>query len=133
MPQHRVSGLGLALTRYGSQVRAALGVSQGAYSLALSQRYTAIFLVLSAITTRGLLIGLAYALIWEGIVAGLLPGSQAFSVREYLTGIVQTLAPQAGRESLVGSTGFVYAVVAFVLALAIGSVRLSRYEVRGAE
>ena len=98
-----------------------------------SYLYTAIFLVLSAITTRGLLIGLAYALIWEGIVAGLLPGSQAFSVREYLTGIVQTLAPQAGRESLVGSTGFIYAVVAFVLALAIGSIRLSRYEVRGAD
>ena len=98
-----------------------------------SYLYTAIFLVLSAITTRGLLIGLAYALIWEGIVAGLLPGSQAFSVREYLTGIVQALAPEAGRESLVGSTGFVYVVVAFVLALAIGSVRLSRYEVRGAE
>ena len=98
-----------------------------------SYLYTAIFLVLSAITTRGLLIGLAYALIWEGIVAGLLPGSQAFSVREYLTGIVQTLAPQAGRESLVGSTGFIYAAIAFVLALAIGSVRLSRYEVRGAE
>ena len=98
-----------------------------------SYLYTAIFLVLSAITTRGLLIGLAYALIWEGIVAGLLPGSQAFSVREYLTGIVQALAPEAGRESLVGSTGFVYAVVAFVLALAIGSSRLSRYEVRGAE
>jgi ABC-2 type transport system permease protein len=98
-----------------------------------SYLYTAIFLVLSAITTRGLLIGLAYALIWEGIVAGLLPGSQAFSVREYLTGIVQTLAPEAGRESLVGTTGFVYVVVAFVLALAIGSVRLSRYEVRGAE
>jgi len=105
----------------------ALSVLVGSYL------YTAIFLVLSAITTRGLLIGLAYALIWEGIVAGLLPGSQAFSVREYLTGIVQALAPQAGRESLVGSTGFVYAVVAFVLALAIGSVRLSRYEVRGAE
>ena len=105
----------------------ALSVLVGSYL------YTAIFLVLSAITTRGLLIGLAYALIWEGIVAGLLPGSQAFSVREYLTGIVQTLAPEAGRESLVGSTGFVYVVVAFVLALAIGSVRLSRYEVRGAE
>jgi ABC-2 type transport system permease protein len=105
----------------------ALSVLVGSYL------YSAIFLVLSAITTRGLLIGLAYALIWEGIVAGLLPGSQAFSVREYLTGIVQTLAPEAGRESLVGSTGFVYAVVAFGLALAIGSVRLSRYEVRGAE
>ena len=95
--------------------------------------YTAIFLVLSVFTSRGLIIGLVYALIWEGIVAGLLPGSQVVSVREYLTGIVQTLAPEAGRTSLVGASGFLYAAVAFVLTLALGSVRLARYEVRGAE
>jgi ABC-2 type transport system permease protein len=102
-------------------------------SLIGSFLYAAIFLVLSSITTRGLIIGLAYALIWEGLVAGLLPGSQVFSVREYLTGIVQTLTPQAVGESLVGTGGFLYAAVAFVLVLAIGSVRLARYEVRGAE
>jgi ABC-2 type transport system permease protein len=98
-----------------------------------SYLYTAIFLVLSVITTRGLIIGLAYALIWEAVVAGLLPGSQIFSVREYLAGIAQTLSPAAVEESLVGTGGFLYAAVAVVLALAIGSVRLSRYEVRGAE
>jgi ABC-2 type transport system permease protein len=98
-----------------------------------SYLYTAIFLVLSVITTRGLIIGLAYALIWEAVVAGLLPGSQIFSVREYLAGIAQTLSPAAVEESLVGMGGFLYAAVAVVLALAIGSVRLSRYEVRGAE
>ena len=98
-----------------------------------SYLYTAIFLVLSVITTRGLIIGLAYALIWEAVVAGLLPGSQIFSVREYLAGIAQTLSPAAVAESLVGAGGFVYAAVALVLALVIGSVRLSRYEVRGAE
>jgi ABC-2 type transport system permease protein len=102
-------------------------------SLIGSFLYAAIFLVLSSITTRGLIIGLAYALIWEGLVAGLLPGSQVFSVREYLTGIVQTLTPGAVGESLVGTGGFLYAAVAFVLVLAIGSVRLARYEVRGAE
>lgn len=102
-------------------------------SLIGSFLYAAIFLVLSSITTRGLIIGLAYAIIWEGLVAGLLPGSQIFSVREYLTGIVQTLTPEAVGESLVGTGGFLYAAVAFVLALAIGSVRLARYEVRGAE
>ena len=102
-------------------------------SLVGSFLYSAIFLVLSSITTRGLIIGLAYALIWEGLVAGLLPGSQVFSVREYLTGIVQTLTPEAVGESLVGTGGFLYAAVAFVLVLAIGSVRLARYEVRGAE
>lgn len=98
-----------------------------------SYLYTAIFLVLSVITTRGLIIGLAYALIWEGVVAGLLPGSQVFSVREYLSGIAQTLSPSAVEASLVGAGGFIYAAVALALALAIGSVRLSRYEVRGAE
>jgi ABC-2 type transport system permease protein len=95
--------------------------------------YGAIFLVLSSITTRGLIIGLAYALIWEGIVAGLLPGSQVVSVREYLNGIVQTLAPAAVGDSLVGASGFMYAAVALALTLAIGSVRLARYEVRGAD
>jgi ABC-2 type transport system permease protein len=98
-----------------------------------SYLYTAIFLVLSVITTRGLIIGLAYALIWEAVIAGLLPGSQIFSVREYLAGIAQTLSPAAVAESLVGAGGFVYAAVALVLALVVGSVRLSRYEVRGAE
>jgi ABC-2 type transport system permease protein len=95
--------------------------------------YAAIFLVLSSITTRGLIIGLAYALIWEGIVAGLLPGSQVFSVREYLNGIVQTLTPEAVGDSLVEAGGFLYAAVALGLTLALGSVRLARYEVRGAE
>lgn len=98
-----------------------------------SYLYTAIFLVLSVITTRGLIIGLAYALIWEAVVAGLLPGSQIFSVREYLNGIAITLAPNAVEASLVGATGFLYAAVAFALAMAIGTIRLSRYEVRGAE
>ena len=90
-------------------------------------------LVLSSITTRGLIIGLAYALIWEGVVAGLLPGSQVFSVREYLGGIAVTLAPDALAESAIGAGGFVYAAVAFALILAVGSIRLARYEVRGAE
>jgi len=98
-----------------------------------SYLYAALFLVLSSITTRGLIIGLAYALIWEAIVAGLLPGSQVFSVREYLGGIAVTLAPGALPDSAVGAGGFIYAAVAFALILAVGSVRLARYEVRGAE
>ena len=119
----------------GGLGRDAIGVTF-AFALATligSYVYTAIFLVLSVFTTRGLLIGLGYAIIWEGIVAGLLPGSQVFSVREYLSGIVTTFAPDALPASSVGSAGFLYAAVAFVLALAIGSLRLARYEVRGAE
>jgi len=95
--------------------------------------YAAIFLVLSVATSRGLIIGLAYSLIWEGILAGLLPGSQVFSVREYIGGIAAALAPAGVPESLIGSSGLLYAAVALGLAIVIGSARLATYEVRGTE
>jgi ABC-2 type transport system permease protein len=98
-----------------------------------SYLYVAIFLTLSVATSRGLIIGLAYALIWEGVVAGLLPGSQVFSVREYIGGIAQALAPRAVADSIVGAGGFAYAAIALVLAVGLGSLRLSAYEIRGSD
>ncbi len=98
-----------------------------------SYLYVAIFLTLSVATSRGLIIGLAYALIWEGVVAGLLPGSQVFSVREYIGGIAQALAPKAVADSIVGAGGFAYAAIVLVLAIGFGSLRLSTYEIRGTD
>jgi ABC-2 type transport system permease protein len=130
VPSTVISGL---LIGGGSSSAVSVTFAFALASLIGSYLYAAIFLVLSVFTTRGLIIGLAYALIWEGIVAGLLPGSQAFSVREYLSGIAITLSPDALPESVVGANGFLYAAIAFVLALALGSTRLARYEVRGTE
>lgn len=95
--------------------------------------YAAIFLTLSVATSRGLIIGLAYSLIWEGLLSGVLPGSQVFSVREYLAGIASTLAPDAVRDSLVGGQGFLYAAVALVVFVVLAATRLSTYEVRGTD
>ncbi|TAK01452.1 MAG: ABC transporter permease [Chloroflexota bacterium] len=104
----------------------AIGVLVGSYL------YAAIFVALSIVTSRGLLVGLGYALIWEGILAGLLPGSQVFSVREYVRGIAETIEP-AAIESIVGSTAVVYASIALVAATVIASLRLAVYEVRGGD
>jgi ABC-2 type transport system permease protein len=98
-----------------------------------SYLYVAIFLVLGVITSRGLIIGLAYSLIWEAVVSSLLPGSQVFSVREYIAGIASALEPAASPDSVIGAGGFLYAAVAFVCAAAIGSLALSTYEVRGTD
>ena len=102
----------------------ALGVLAGSYV------YAAIFAALSIITSRGLIIGLGYALIWEGLLAGLLPGTQVFSVREYVRGIVSVVSPTV-IESVVGAAAILYALVALAGALAIASYRLATYEVRG--
>jgi ABC-2 type transport system permease protein len=97
-----------------------------------SYLYVAIFLVLGVVTSRGLIIGLGYTLVWEAAVSDLLRGSQVFSIREYVSGIASAIEPAAS-DSLVGAGGFIYAAAVLVLAVVIGSLRLARFEVRGAE
>ena len=48
--------------------------------------YCAVFVALSLVTRRALVFGLAYVLIWEGLLAGLFVGTRTFSIRQ------QTLA-----------------------------------------
>ena len=97
-----------------------------------SYLYVAIFLVLGVVTSRGLIIGLGYTLIWEAAVSDLLRGSQVFSIREYVSGMASAIEPAAS-DSVVGGGGFIYAAVVLIAAVVIGSLRLARYEVRGAE
>lgn len=110
----------------GQTVALAVGALVGSYV------YAAIFVALGIVTSRGLILGLGYALIWEGLLAGLLPGSQVFSVREYVRGIASALSPGV-LESVVGSAGFLYAAVALVVALVVAAYRLARFEVRGGD
>jgi ABC-2 type transport system permease protein len=121
----------LLLARTGSDaVVAAPSMAVGV--LAGSYLYVAVFTALSVLTSRGLLLGLGYALIWEGLLAGVLPGTQVFSIREYLRGIVHLLTPRV-IDSIVGNGAVLYAAVALAIALAIASYRLATYEVRGAD
>jgi ABC-2 type transport system permease protein len=95
--------------------------------------YSAIFVALSAATSRGLVIGLGYSLIWEGILAGALPGTQLFSVREYLRGIVAATGPKDTLVSVVGAQGFLLAAIAFVVVTIFACIRLARFEIRAAD
>jgi ABC-2 type transport system permease protein len=110
----------------GNALSLAIGTLVGSYV------YVAIFAALSIITSRGLILGLGYALIWEGLLAGLLPGTQVFSVREYVRGIVHAISPGT-ITSVVGSGAVLYAAIALVAALAIASYRLATYQVRGTD
>jgi ABC-2 type transport system permease protein len=103
-----------------------LGVFAGSYL------YASIFAALSVITSRGLILGLGYALIWEGLLAGLLPGTQVFSVREYVRGLVHLVSPGV-IDSLVGTGAVLYSAIALAAALAIASYRLATYQVRGTD
>lgn len=45
--------------------------------------YTALFVMLSVVTSRALIAGLVYVFIWEGLINGLFAGTRLLSVRHY--------------------------------------------------
>ena len=130
VPSTLLSGIligGGASREMGITVAFAIAVLFGSFV------YSAIFVALSAATSRGLVIGLAYSLLWEGLLSGALPGTQLFSVREHLRGIVSVFAPLQTLVSVVGATGLVLSVVVIVVVTALASMRLARFQVRAAE
>ena len=49
--------------------------------------YTALFVLLSVVTSRALIAGLIYVFIWEGLVNGFFAGTRLLSVRHYTLGV----------------------------------------------
>ena len=97
--------------------------------------YTAVFVTLSVWTGRALIAGLAYVLLWEGLVATFFSGTRLLSIREYgldvAAGIAGAEAGTLGREVPL-ATGLVLAIVVTVLAFWLGARRLARFEISDA-
>jgi ABC-2 type transport system permease protein len=104
----------------------AVGLGGAAYAL--------VFMTASLFTSRALALGLAYVLIWEGILSGLLAGTQAFSIRQATLGIAAALTGwEPGQPPMDPGSSVVVLGAAIVGSLAISTWRLSRYEVRGGD
>ncbi len=54
--------------------------------------YTQLFLGLTLLTRRDLMIGLLYIMIWEGAMADLFSGLSTFSIRQYLNSVTVALS-----------------------------------------
>jgi ABC-2 type transport system permease protein len=108
-----------------------------AYALAASiggAAYACAFVALSAFTGRALIIGLAYTLIWEGVLAGLLEGTRFLSIRQATLGIAAGLSePPFGVTPLEFPLSVAIIAVVLVGSVVLGSLRLARFEIRGAD
>ncbi len=94
--------------------------------------YASIFVALSAWTSRALIAGLFYVLIWEGAVASLFAGTRVLSVRAYALAITFAAGgPNAATlDNGVGSvTAAVLAIVVTAGAFVLGVRRLNRFQV----
>jgi ABC-2 type transport system permease protein len=104
----------------------AVGVGGAAYAL--------VFMTASLFTSRALAIGLAYVLIWEGILSGLFAGTQALSIRQATLALAAALSGwEPSQPPMDLGSAVVVLGAAIAGSLAISSWRLSRYEVRGGD
>jgi ABC-2 type transport system permease protein len=94
--------------------------------------YSAVGVLLSLLLSRALLVGLAYALLWEGAVVGVAPSASSLSVRGYVEGILAAILNGGGGPALSTRLGpvsaTVLALVVTLLALVLAQTRLARMD-----
>jgi len=81
--------------------------------------YGAVFIALSLLTRRPVLLGLLYVLIWEGLLGNLLSGSRLLSIQQYMVTIA---AETTSSDLLNGRVSMPVAVVMSAVFLVGGTV-----------
>ncbi len=112
---------------------ASLAIGFGVAAFVGGLEYSAIFIALSLVTSRALIIGLAYVVIWEGVVAALFAGTRVVSVRQHALAVAEALGGSgaAGIAELEPGVAVVVGAIATILAVVLAIRRLETGELRG--
>jgi ABC-2 type transport system permease protein len=109
-----------------------LGLALAAASALGALAYSALFLALSLLTRRPVLLGLVYVLIWEGLLGRFVDGTKVLSIQQWVIALADRMAP----TELLGTTVSVPVAVVLTAVVAIGSTafavdRLRSFSVAG--
>ena len=101
-------------------------------ALACSVIYNAVFVMVSAATTRAIAVGLLYVLVWEVLLSNFVSGVKLLSVSHYGLGIANGLASDPALEAGLGVlTSVVMGAIVTVVALALAMNLLSSFTLKG--
>jgi len=116
----------------GASSGLAVGLFVGA--LAGAVIYNALFVMLTAVFSPGqaLAIGLLYVLLWEGLLASLVPGVSLLSAGHYSLAVANSIAHNSALHAYLNlGTGIGMGLVVTAASLAFASVTLSAFNVTG--
>ncbi|GAB1689445.1 ABC transporter permease subunit [Krasilnikovia sp. M28-CT-15] len=110
-------GLGLAL---------AAGAAVGGCA------YTALFLMISLLTRRPVLLGLVYILVWEGLLARFVSGTRVLSIEQYVITVTDKITPTDLLDAKVGVPAAIIMSAIFVLGCTLAAIdRLRSFSMAG--
>jgi ABC-2 type transport system permease protein len=111
-------------------VRLGSALAVGAVVGALA--YSALFLLLSLLTKRPVLLGLVYILVWEGLLGRFVSGSRVLSIQQYIIAITDRIAPTVLLQSKVSvPLAAVMSAIFLVGCTALAIDRLRSFSVAG--
>ena len=117
---------GLVLSDAGEGLAVAYGV--GAFVAGAA--YCALFLLLAVLTRSAVVVGLLYALIWESLIGGFVPGAQVLSIQQWALAITERLlGTQAGPLGVASAVSF-RAAVPLLLAVMVGATGYAGHRLR---
>jgi ABC-2 type transport system permease protein len=121
-----VSGFG------GESLSTGLGFALAA--VAGGTAYAVAFGALGVVTSRALVVGLAYTLLWEGVLAGLLEGTRFMSIRQGTLGLAAALTgDDVGVDPLPPVVSVAILVIVVVGGFLLTARALTRFQVRSAD
>nr|WP_062337742.1 ABC transporter permease subunit [Herbidospora sakaeratensis] len=100
----------------GTESGIASGFALGALFAGIA--YAAVFLLLGVVSRHAVTIGVIYALVWEGLIGGYVPGARRFSIQQWAQSIADQVTTSAFLKSEVALS---FAVPAMIIVVA-GSV-----------
>ncbi|MCO8277142.1 ABC transporter permease [Actinoplanes sp. TRM 88003] len=113
-----------------NSVRFGLALVVGAVAGAIA--YSALFLLLSLVSRRPVLLGLAYILVWEGLLGRFVSGTRVLSIEQYVITIADKIAPTGMLDGKVSVPVAVVMSVLFALGGTIYAInRLGSFSVAG--
>ncbi|WP_127500226.1 ABC transporter permease [Actinoplanes solisilvae] len=111
-------------------VRFGLALVVGAVVGAIA--YSALFLLLSLVTRRPVLLGLAYILVWEGLLGRFVSGTRVLSIEQYVISITDKIAPTGMLDGKVSLPVAIVMSLIFALGGTIYAInRLGSFSVAG--
>jgi len=113
-----------------NSVRFGLALAVGAVAGAIA--YSALFLLLSLVSRRPVLLGLAYILVWEGLLGRFVSGTRVLSIEQYVITIADKIAPTGMLDGKVSVPVAIVMTVIFALGGTIYAInRLGSFSVAG--
>ncbi|SCE79456.1 ABC-2 type transport system permease protein [Micromonospora viridifaciens] len=98
-----------------------LGLGLAAASALGALAYSALFLALSLLTRRPVLLGLVYVLIWEGLLGRFVDGTKVLSIQQWVIALADKMAP----TELLGTTVSVPVAAVLTALVAVGATALA--------